>query len=181
MKTKLAALLAIFILALVPMISNAQTKSDEMAKNRIKVAYGDASYISFSTAFFGSLINGSGDISTAGSFSAGYRRLTDNSRWALGGDFSYIAVNEKYQNGSRIDYSFFSIVPTAEFYYLKSGLCRLYSTAGVGAMISDDGSVGATFQVNPIALRIGRNKFAGFVELGFGYKGIANVGFEMAF
>lgn len=181
MRTKLTALLSLSVLALLPLTSKAQFQSNEIPQNRIKVSYGDASYVAFSTAFFSSLIGGSGEMSTMGSFSAGYRRLTNNSRWALGVDVSYTAVREKFTSGVKLDFSFMSVVPTAEFYYLKSGLCRLYGTAGVGAMISNEKSVGLAFQVSPIALRVGRDKFAGFVELGAGYKGIANVGFEVAF
>ncbi|MEG1686236.1 MAG: hypothetical protein RR319_09920, partial [Bacteroides sp.] len=79
--------------------------------NRIKVAYGDASYVSIADVFFGSLVGGSGDISTIGNFSVGYRWLTNNSRWALGGDFSYTVSNEKFNNGEKLSYNFFSIVP----------------------------------------------------------------------
>ncbi|MEG1837870.1 MAG: hypothetical protein RR220_01070 [Bacteroidaceae bacterium] len=181
MKTKLTTLLLFFVSILSPTILNAQVKSDELSKNRIKVAYGDASYVSIADVFFGSLVGGSGDISTIGNFSVGYRWLTNNSRWALGGDFSYTVSNEKFNNGEKLSYNFFSIVPTAELYYIKSGICRLYGTVGVGPMISDDGAFGTAFQINPIALRIGNNKIAGFIELGVGYKGIANLGIEIGF
>ncbi|MEG1546048.1 MAG: hypothetical protein RR371_02215, partial [Bacteroides sp.] len=75
MKTKLTTLLLFFVSILSPTILNAQVKSDELSKNRIKVAYGDASYVSIADVFFGSLVGGSGDISTIGNFSVGYRWL----------------------------------------------------------------------------------------------------------
>lgn len=181
MRTKLIALLTLSFLALTPMLSNAQLKSEDVFKNRVKLSYGDASYISFATAMFSSLINGPGDFKALGAISLGYRRLSNNSRWALGGDFSYVDVRETFKNGVKINFSFFAVVPTAEFYYFKTGLFRLYSTLGVGTIFTDDGSFGTAFQINPVAVRIGSGRFAGFAEVGFGYKGIANLGFEYAF
>lgn len=174
------ALSAILLLTILPE-SQAQTN----ARNRIKVAYSDAFFLTTGYILIGGVMGGSlfedvDDVNSTGTFSVGYRRLLNNDRWTLGGDFSYAGITEKYEDGTKNTLSLYSVMAATEYYYKKSGIFRLYGTVGVGGSFSP-GSTGLAFQVNPIAMRIGTDRIAGFLEVGAGTKGLCNFGLEIGF
>ncbi|MEG1645464.1 MAG: hypothetical protein RR279_06425 [Alistipes sp.] len=178
MKLKRVLLSLIFVCFLLPQGVEAQSKTAKPCPNRIKVAYGDAVFLTMASTFVDAFL-GDGELSSTGSLSVGYRRFTRNASWAFGADLSFTRITEKNLLGD-LKYDLFTVVPTAEFYYLKSGIVRLYGTAGVGAVICDQ-EADFAFQVNPIAIRVGTNRIAGFLEAGVGYKGVVNLGLEVGF
>ncbi len=86
----------------------------------------------------------------------------------------------------------YTLAIESDFAYIKKQNFQLYAVTGIGYSFgkdeyfintghSDKGSIGfMVFQVSPIALKFG-NRVAIFTELGFGYKGIANLGFSYVF
>lgn len=67
-----------------------------------------------------------------------------------------------------------------QLYYLKAHKFEFYGDLGLGATLCseidrDDMQVFPNFGIYPIGLKFG-NKFGGFVELGYGYKGLMNFG-----
>lgn len=92
----------------------------------------------------------------------------------------------------------FMILPTAEFVYLKSRLVELYGNASAGVSLKRHTETGLTeagkaaaakadlntsfsYQVNPIALRVGNETIGAFVEAGLGHKGFVTAGLSFRF
>lgn len=84
------------------------------------------------------------------------------------------------------------VIPTGEFTYYKNNLLSLYGSVGAGALFSrkDNNAIKnykpATktefaYQINPIGLKIGNGTIGGFIEAGFGYKGLAAAGINFNF
>ena len=82
-------------------------------------------------------------------------------------------------------------MPRVNFYYINKGLFTLYSglevvcTLGVysdRSGTSNQNSFGSTFafQLNTIGMRIGK-EIGGYMEFGFGFRGIVNFGISGRF
>ncbi|WET67873.1 hypothetical protein [Sphingobacterium sp.] len=87
--------------------------------------------------------------------------------------YSYITV------GLGSDYRYIS----KEYFQMYSGLAVAYTSESIdnsGQGASPKGEGFFNYQVNAAGFRVGK-KLAGFAELGFGYKGIANVGVSYQF
>lgn len=88
--------------------------------------------------------------------------------------------------------SFILVLPTGQYNYLSREKVQLYGNLGVGLLSysvdesKDDGTTsgdnyaGFAFQLNPVGVRVGK-QFAGYAELGFGFKGIVNIGASIKF
>lgn len=85
------------------------------------------------------------------------------------------------------------LLPEVHFTYLNKPVVQLYGQIGLGAVMYfvhksssaqpyDDHSALPVFafQIDPIGVRVGK-KYAGFFQLGFGFKGIATLGFSARF
>ena len=132
----------------------------------------------------------------------GYRYWLTN-RFGLGGTFAYDVNSVKVYNGTNDDrttqmrkmnryYMTFAVEPTYNYVYKPT--FQLYGSLGLGVTIVsfenatfDDGTdadVSRLPYVNvhftPIGARFGK-EFGGFVELGYGYKGILNAGISYRF
>lgn len=137
------------------------------------------------------------DSSDIGHWSVGYRNHVSN-RIAVGGDvtFQSLKYNFEHKDGSQSNQhlNYVSVMPAFELTYYRSNMVRFYGSAmaGVGILntetirsdseIEDDNSSAVTFafQLNPLALRVGR-QVAGFAELGVGTKGFITLGLSAAF
>lgn len=175
------------LLIVIPELTSAQTRqsSDHALRNRISVSYGDCLLTTAAFALGDALIGGplfanAEDVNCAGSFSLGYRRLSESGRWAFGGDLSYFGLNLKYKDSPSQKLNVFMVMAGAECYYLKSGIVRLYGSLEAGANFGSDAG-GFAFQFNPIGVRVGSDRFAGFAAVGAGLKGIFNVGLSVGF
>lgn len=143
------------------------------------------------------------DEKCSGVFGLGYRY--DLGRFRVGADIGFASVTatvvatDAEKTARRETELNFLILPTAELVYFKKGCIELYSSAALGVDISRTdgktaGGEGATaahrktdlaseiaFQINPIAVRVGNDCVAGFVEAGFGYKGFGTAGVSLRF
>jgi opacity protein-like surface antigen len=127
-----------------------------------------------------------------GSIHLGYKyNLTD--RIALGGvaAFDY-AKSKGFIAGNDVGIfhkRHYTLAFEAEYAYIRSGILTIYGLIGAGGTLytlkyedqynsdlnDSNSNPYATFQVTPIGLRLGKNA-GGFLELGFGYRGIINAG-----
>ncbi len=88
---------------------------------------------------------------------------------------------------------FITVAVEWEYRYVNQGLIQVYSGLGLGYTYgteklsppSELGTPEATgdissiaYQLNAVGVRLGK-KYAGFVEFGYGYKGIVNIGFSV--
>lgn len=85
----------------------------------------------------------------------------------------------------------FTLAPEVNFTYRLPTAVKIYGTVGLGGTLiletfrGDNGSRTVAsgsfaFQVSPVCLRFGRT-FSGWIELGYGYKGIASLGASYQF
>jgi hypothetical protein len=134
------------------------------------------------------------DPSAYGVVTFSYKRYLK--RWvSLGGSASMnpITTHITTKKGLDLTYSMylFSVMPRVDFYYFNKGYFSLYSGLEVGAsfdLYSDRSGntnanttgVSAAFHVNAIGMRIGK-EIGGFMEFGFGYRGIMNFGISGRF
>ncbi|MEH0156550.1 hypothetical protein V6R21_20545 [Limibacter armeniacum] len=128
-------------------------------------------------------------------------RYTVNEKWTLNLASSYDHSSaEVHVGGSKVGESkrhMVTLAPEVSYYYLRHEKFQMYSglglgyTYGFGEMIPDPGNkmmleyvdekIGhINFQLNAIGLRYGK-RIAGFTEVGFGYKGVANIGMSYQF
>ncbi|BDD00696.1 hypothetical protein [Persicobacter psychrovividus] len=92
----------------------------------------------------------------------------------------------------KIENTFYTIGVGASYQYLTARWFQMYGSTSLGLTIHHsqyDGNMDGfedgtdsymNFQVSPVGLRFGYD-FAGFIELGFGYKGLINSGFAFRF
>ncbi|TRX37946.1 hypothetical protein FNW52_03335 [Flavobacterium sp. ZT3R18] len=107
-------------------------------------------------------------------------------RISLKGGFVYEKVGKdiiiaKVKSG-RMEDSYYTVLAGADFNYFQKKTVKLYSGVSGGVSVNHHEYAGQTdttnlvaYQVDAIGVRFG-NKFGGFVNLGFGYKGILNAG-----
>ncbi|WP_369616205.1 hypothetical protein [Flavobacterium sp. CFS9] len=132
---------------------------------------------------------------TFGMFEAGYR-YNIGERFKAGGDLSYLRTEDKFEKSDtnpntvtrKSNYYMGMII--GQYSYIKTSFIDFYGSGGIGAISLStkeegnggykDNALGFAFQVNPVGLRVGKT-FGAFVELGFGYKGIATEGLNYKF
>jgi hypothetical protein len=131
------------------------------------------------------------DFHFSNSYQISYRYKTPR-KLTLG--FSASLLNGQLSKNQNIELHHSSIVTAFEprFSYLKKPAFELYFFAGAGIIfhknktIMNGESVASqlytdpTTQLTPIGIRAGK-KIAAFVEIGYGYKGIANLGLSSRF
>jgi opacity protein-like surface antigen len=137
------------------------------------------------------------DDNSYGSIHLGYKyNLTD--RFALGGLAAFDYARSKglfVENEVGIFHKrHYTLAVETEYAYICSEKFTMYGLAGIGGTLytlnyvdhknnsQNDSNTNPymTFQVTPIGLRFGKN-IGGFLEFGFGYRGIVNAGMFMKF
>jgi hypothetical protein len=123
----------------------------------------------------------------------GYKTfLTSKQKLAVGATFAYQSVKGDYSYGSQkagdLHRNFYTIAAEADYRYIKKEKFHLYSGLGFGYTFSNEtlspisgsekktSSGNVDFQLIGIGARYGSN-VGGFIELGFGYKGMICAGF----
>lgn len=125
-----------------------------------------------------------------GAYQLGYKyALTE--RLSLGGTFAYEKITsdaflENVKEG-QFKNQYYTIAPEFDFKYVKSDILSIYSLVGIGGTYTnrsrtsdtnekvDDSTVYFNFQATPIGVKIGKS-IGVYGELGFGYKGLLNIG-----
>jgi len=126
-----------------------------------------------------------------------YRRVSRSEMFFWGASASYNTTKgEIYYLGNHegeLKRSFITVAIEGHYRYQNMKKVQLYSGIGIGYSLGNEtltppaetgnpatsGSINRiAYQINAIGIRIGNN-IGGFLELGYGYKGIVNVGFSV--
>ena len=174
-------------------------------KNTFYVGYGFGTHDDFQT-FWQSMISammtlGAGSFNSeknTGSIYAGYRRAITE-RWELGGFLAYegmkidMRVLDQYRFFKKHNYS---AALEARYNYLSREKIRLYSGLAAGLSLHRlreeavednyddvdrvDDDLRSAFQFDAIGISYGK-RFAPFISIGWGYKGLLSVGLQTSF
>lgn len=186
------------------LISNAaMAQLPSINKQEVRIGYSDGLpfrattfLVDIFSACFSAELNNYGiediDARNTGFFEAGYRYQISR-RFKVGADISFmnaqltIHTNDPANKISKTSTQYLLFLPGGQFSYVKRPRLDFYASASAGiiAVWSKDedqlrNNVGAAFQVNPVGLRVG-GRMAGFIEAGFGYKGILTGGISYRF
>ena len=129
--------------------------------------------------------------SGTGAFLLGYRYFPSE-KFSIGIDVAYTKINDVVKSHDtvvvgNIERHFYTLAPYAVYNYIKKEKFRLYSGIGLGYAFGKDNykpNNGAeenenfgriAYQLNAIGVRFG-TKVGGYVEFGYGYKGMLNFG-----
>ncbi|MCS3554170.1 MULTISPECIES: hypothetical protein [unclassified Sphingobacterium] len=191
---------SIFIVIVAIMGGAFHTQAQENSRHEVRIDYSDATPLVIADVFtnaFVSAISGSesSNEKAFGMLSTGYRYAVSN-RLSIGADLSYANASSDMKNKStnEITYrksNFYMVLPTAKYSYIKRGIIDFYGTVASGAILTNGSDridqektttndVIFAFQVNPLGLRIGKN-WGGFLEAGYGFKGIVALGASYRF
>ncbi|MFS4467506.1 hypothetical protein [Maribacter sp. 2210JD10-5] len=172
--------------------------------NELKVGYGALSSIQFLdlandlTIISGTLGSMSYENKKYGNTIYGSYKHAINDNIMLGGTVAFERVTDNAISGNKKigerDSKTYTAALEAEYYYISQTFIRLYSGLGAGysfnkqEFTSTDSTIKNqeekfnhfNFHVNALGIRVG-NALAAFAEVGFGYKGIVNVGLSYQF
>ena len=122
-------------------------------------------------------------LTTAGSFNLDYLYMTRSGRWGFGANVGLTPVTYWSKWGSSQSRLLLTVAPRVQCTYLRSGLVELYGTASVGILLNASALMNnfcaLAWQLDPIALRVGTERIAGFVSMGWGSRGIVGVGVQI--
>ncbi|MGL4853538.1 MAG: outer membrane beta-barrel protein [Phocaeicola sp.] len=159
-------------------------------KHEISISYGIPTSMDVENSLANGFIGVSGldlDESFSGSFNLEYMyRL--NEKIAVGAIVSYEHASIK-----SVDFKedFISVLPAFKMNWVNKELFRFYSKVAAGVTIDkasievnsqkeSDTDLKFGYQVSPIGLEVGK-ELNGFLELGYGVQGIANIGVRFKF
>lgn len=199
MRTMNKLLLTVAILLSGVMCVNAQEKQKHEFKSFYSTAYpgniSDAFAFGIANAITG---NEKMETSSFGMVGLGYRYQISN-RFKLGLDLGFspakelVFKNKTDQKASKETKIYrFMVIPTVDFSYWRNDWINLYGSAGAGLMAtrrveknnSDAKPLNTrelAYQMNPIGVRIGNKTIGGFIEAGYGYKGLITAGISLNF
>ncbi|OHT46811.1 hypothetical protein [Flavobacterium tructae] len=187
---------SIIVSAIFLTFSTLVVNAQERGKHEINLTYSDGATMTvingLADAFASALTfqkEGS-KITSFGNLGLGYRnQITE--RIKVGGDIAFQQVQAKKNDNKRTDL-YFMVMPTLSFSYIKTEWLDFYGSAAAGVILDKytetepnkpavkDNTIDFAFQVNPAGLRIGK-KLGGFVEAGFGHRGIISAGLNYRF
>lgn len=131
-----------------------------------------------------------GDIDCSGSFGVNYF-YNINNRWSVGAAVSIESLTIKYKkiDGSKVRSNFISVLPAVKFHYVNKEHFGLYSKAAAGLTLQLDNadefqtedSVNFGFQASLLGVEAGGEHVKAFVEVGYGYEGLALAGVRFTF
>jgi hypothetical protein len=106
--------------------------------------------------------------------------------WTMGRRSMYRYTNHTKIDTDRVDYIGF--MPTVRFAWVRRGIVQVYSSVSLGAGLEIRDNIYdkniyeafCAFDIKPLGLSVGR-RFFGFIEAGYGTRGIINAGFGYRF
>jgi hypothetical protein len=198
MKLFYVALLSLFV---IPFSLKAQTESP---KNSIAAGYGVLTVQDIASTVSDVLIDPFTvgiievtDITGSGVVFVEYSHFW-KSKWRFLVNANYTSIKSTFVNSSdQSNYGkgtdqYYALMVGVNYHWLTHNILELYSGLQAGGSYistkqtyvtgddATDNSFAFAFQVTPIGLRVGKT-FGGFAELGFGYKGLINVGIDYRF
>lgn len=182
---------------LLAVICSASAQSFDRPKNEIMVSMGIATHpeigLDFADVFLGGLVSDS-DVESDGAFAITYlRNMNKTLAWGVTG--SYEHLNQKLDNETFYE-NFLAVMPTVRAYWFRTKYFGMYSRlaaglalnmydtyAGKGTSSTKENKCDAymAFHAAPVSVELGTSKFSGFMEIGYGYQGIVNLGVKVGF
>lgn len=137
------------------------------------------------------------DYSSIGTVFFTYRHIFKNElfMWGItaGISNSKSKIYNVGQYGGELNRSFYTLAIEWDYRYVNQGPIQVYSGVGLGFTYATEEFIPAAestldqntgdisniaYQINAVGVRLGK-KYGGFVEFGYGYKGIINAGFSL--
>ncbi|MFT5943425.1 MAG: hypothetical protein ACI9Q4_002698 [Sediminicola sp.] len=100
-----------------------------------------------------------------------YEELTGNTNDVL----VFFGAEDKEREFTNITFAL-----ETDYRYVSKPSFQMYSGVGLAYFTSDEYNTNLSFQVNALGFRVGK-KLAAYAELGFGYRGMINVGASLQF
>lgn len=183
------------ILIIVAALATAFTASAqdyETPANEISLGAGYVTHpfigIGFGNAFGGIFDGDTNDENSLGAYSLTYMHNINN-RFGVGATASYEYMYKNAKDGKKYTENFVAVMPTARAYWFRHKAFGMYSRVAAGVALNLAKGYSATtgekenetqvlfgFQLAPVSMEVGSNKVSGFLELGWGYQGLVNVG-----
>ena len=190
-------------------VTTTVTAQDVQGQHEIRFGFSDASPITITDALLQGLSSAFSSSTSGytketlnkknrGMWGLGYRYHVSH-RFSIGADVGLLSSSKDIEFTKTDDSytvhrktTFLLFMPTGQLNYLNREKIQLYGNLGAGVLSysvkenKDDGSefndkfTGFAFQLNPVGVRVGK-QFAGFAEIGFGFKGIVNIGASVKF
>lgn len=142
----------------------------------------------FSDALSSALVGDNASENTYGVFSVQYMHNI-NQRFGIGVAASYEYIYKDGKDSKKHSENYFTVMPTVRAYWFRGNSVGMYSRVAVGASLNvynvpsasskteqTHTDIQLAYHAAPVAVEVGNNKVSGFLELGFGYQGIVNVG-----
>lgn len=161
--------------------------AQDRPKNELAISWGVATTPQlvdvFTTALSGGLVDYS---SSTQAISAQYLRNLNNT-WAVGAAAICEAMEADDANSDGKQ-NLISVMPVARAHWFDKKHFGMYSKAGVGVCLWNEklngqstNDVTVAYQVSPVCMEAGSESVRGFMELGFGFQGIVNLGVRFGF
>lgn len=199
---KIKTCIILLILFVFAGVSFSQSQQENL--NEVRLNYGFVSVEQFSFLIstvligttFGGLFNENVkdiDGSFTGPIMLQYQKSFKNNNFTVGGLFGYsqartdVIYESKPGISFSVDITYITLMAQSEYKYINNKNFQLYSGLGLGADIllptgndtkgeSAPTKIGPAFQVTPLGLKAGSDKFGGLLEIGFGSKGLITAG-----
>lgn len=155
-------------------------------RHRISLSYNDGVSFRLGSPFdhFPGLRMPEG-VASAGSFNLDYLYILPSGRWGFGVGVGLMPTTAQPYKG--LDWSvsdlLLTIAPRVQCTYFRSKLVELYGAASVGVIMSASAignrPMAMAWQLDPIAVRVGSERIAGFLSVGWGSRGIVGLGVQV--
>ena len=107
-----------------------------------------------------------------------------DTRFTVGPEIGYWHIGLRSDEGRYQHFNMFTATMNGKVYYKPAGICKLYGGLNAGlATLAVTGSKATFFpaiQLNPIGMQLGKSRVAFVAELGIGYRGILQLGANVA-
>lgn len=161
--------------------------AQDKPKNELAISWGVGTTPQLVDVFTSALSGGLVDYSSSTqAISAQYLRNL-NKTWAVGAAAIYEGMesDDANSNGKQ---NLISVMPVARAHWFNKAHFGMYSKVGVGACFWNEKLNGQTsndmtvaYQVSPVCMEAGSESVRGFMEVGFGFQGIINLGVRFGF
>ncbi|PWN71462.1 hypothetical protein C1631_002215 [Chryseobacterium phosphatilyticum] len=170
---------AVFLLFLIA--GSSLFKAQIKGSSEIKIAYGLGTSTDFINAFSTIFTLGYGphEKRNSGAFIVEYQYAIKD-KWTIGTDLVYQQITNEYFDASVEKSHNYTIAIKSDYNYVSKPKFRMYSGVGLGITLEKSrnplrSNSHFNFQLTGLGIRLG-GQLGVNAELGFGYKGIGNIG-----
>ena len=180
-KKKLSAALCKTTCLLLLIVGSNVIKAQSKGSSEIKIAYGLGTTTDFINAFSSVFTFGYGPYETenSGAFVVEYNYAIKD-KWIIGTDLSYQQVTREYSDKSSEKSHNYTFAVKSNYNYISKPKFRIYSGIGLGLTLEKSRNPlqnvsHFNYQLTGLGIRLG-GRLGVNAEVGFGYKGIGNIG-----